>query len=170
MTTVRNLSLLFLVAIAASFGLFALLFHYGVAHAGTTAGDPAVPHDTGSLIDRIIQVSVLAGLGWVAKHVTGWLHHSAAGKKAAKAIDDFQLEQLVADRAISYVEEQAHKLQGAGQKALDSNAKLKQAVDYAKAHGLVDDGLHRVEKIIEARLGASRPKVPAHGLIGAEAS
>ncbi len=171
MTVMYRLVLLWLFVFAATFAVLVGLWHLGVANAGTgpgvTGGGGTSPKD---VLDTIIAATVTAGLAWVSHHVVGWLKHSAKGKKAAQAIDTFHLEQMVAERAIDYVEEQAHKAVKAGKKVVDAHEKLHQAVAYAKDHGLVDDGLHRVEKIIEARLGAKRPKVPAHGLIGAESA
>lgn len=146
-----HLQLLFLCLIV---GL--VMFWPALAFADDGSGDAGTVKSIDDLVRLVVTTAVGATVAFVGKHLVGWLKKSTAGKKAAKAIDDFKLEQMIADAAIHYAEEQAHKAIKLGGQALDANAKLRFALDYAKRHGLVDDAIGRVVQIIEARLGVHR--------------
>ncbi len=106
------------------------------------------------LIKVVVTTVVTGGFGWIAANVGRLFKSKAAAQKATAAIDDFGLEQKLADAAIHYVKEQVRK---AG-KTLASSEKLRTAMEFGKAHGLNQKALDRFAKVVEARLNAARPK------------
>lgn len=124
------------------------------------ASGGVLPSTEGNPLTNLIKVTIGAGLSWLFGEVVGWVRQRKAGAAVLKQLDVHQLEQMIADEAIDYAEEQAHKAVKRAKEILTPLEKAAAARGYAeelaKARKLAKDSIGRVTKIIEARLNAKR--------------
>lgn len=133
-----------------------------MALAGDSSSSGGGMDDLGKTIAVVITGAVVA----IGERFWGWISHKRGAAKIAQQIDVHALEQMIAEDAIDYVDELAHRALKPGAKALDAVEKEAAARGYAKemaaARKLAKDSADRIAKIVVARLGASRkPPKPA---------
>lgn len=142
--------------------LIALVYMPTLALAGD--GSP-LPSTSGDPLTNFVKLVIVSGIAAIGERVWGWLSHKKAGAAIVKQLDVHQLEQMIAEEAIDFADEQAHKAVKFGKEKLDGIAKKAEARGYvdevASARKLGKDSVDRVLKIIEARLSAQRKEAAA---------
>jgi len=94
---------------------------------------------------------ITAGITWVTYHLGALFHQAKTAKKITNATATYNLEQVIANDAIQAL---ASAL-GPQMDKLTHQEQVSRALQLAKAFGLdhlAEDGVLRVEKIIQARL------------------
>jgi len=142
--------------------LLLVLFLPALAFAGAS---DALPSTEGDPLSNLVKTAIVGGIGWLFTELVSLVRSKRAGRAVINQIDVHQLEQMIAEEAIDYADEQLHKAIKKGAEYAEAISKKAEALGYAEemaaARKLGKDSVKRLLKIIEARLNAQRREAGA---------
>lgn len=128
-----------------------------LAFAGAADALPSTKDDP---LSALVKTAIVTGLGWLWTELVGLVRTKRAGRVVLDQMNVHQVEQMIAQEAIDFAEEQLRKAKKVGAAAAETLSKKAEARGYAeelaRARKLAKGSVDRIMKILEARLAAAR--------------